>query len=317
MGIRALASIGVIIASAVVLKAATTPVQNHASDAVSAYNAESDQYAVWGAWKIYCMGCHVGSHAPGGINLQALDLDDLARNGEVWEKLLPKLRNREMPPAGMARPDEATYQTMLRFIETERDHATQLRPNPGRPTIHRLNRTEYANVIHDLLALDIDVTGLLPADDIGYGFDNIGDVLSVSPLLMERYLAAAAKISRLAVGDTSIPATSQTYTVPSALKQDVRLSETTPIGTRGGAVVRHLFPVDGEYEISVSLQRDLEESVLGMGKTRKLDLRLDDQRLKLFTIAADPKSRAGPEPIGARALSEGAAPGCGSQSACR
>src|SRR5206468_7070195 len=123
---------------------------------------------------------------------------------------------------------------------------------PGRATLHRLNRTEYANVIRDLLALEIDVADLLPADDIGYGFDNIGDVLSVSPLLMERYLATAGKVARAAVGDPSLPAQFQAYSIPHGLKQLDRLSENAPVGSRGGTVVRHRFPPDAEYEISVN-----------------------------------------------------------------
>jgi hypothetical protein len=140
-----------------------------------------------------------------------------------------------------------------------------------------------------LLALEIDVAELLPADDIGYGFDNIGDVLQVSPVLLERYLSAARKISRTAVGDPTIPASYQTYDVPHGLIQRDRASESAPVGSRGGTIVRHLFPVDGDYEISVTLQRNREYEYLGLERERKLDLRLDDQRLQLFTIAANSK----------------------------
>src|SRR5437588_9927363 len=136
-----------------------------------------------------------------------------------------------MPPAGMPRFDEATYDRIVDFIRSGRDQLAEIKPNPGRATLHRLNRTEYANVIHDLLALDIDVTDLLPADDIGYGFDNIGDVLSVSPLLMERYLATGAKVSRAAIGDIGMPVAYQTYTVPHGLIQLDRISEATPVGS--------------------------------------------------------------------------------------
>ena len=200
---RPLVAVGAVLAGAVLLHATTLPAQNSAGVAVVAHNSAADQYSAWQTFKLYCTSCHIGPRAPAGLNLQALDLGNLDRNGATWEKLLRKLRNREMPPAGMPRPDEATYRTLVKFIETERDRAAQLKPNPGHPTLHRLNRTEYANAVRDLLAIEVDVAEMLPADDTGYGFDNIGDVLQVSPLLMERYLSAAGRISRLAIGDTA------------------------------------------------------------------------------------------------------------------
>src|SRR5262249_24964198 len=181
------------------------------------------------------------------------------------------------------------YEALVKYIETERDRLAEVKPNPGRPTLHRLNRAEYANAIRDLLALEIDVAELLPADDTGYGFDNIGDVLTVSPLLLERYLLAAGRISRTAVGDVTLPTSYQTYSIRPGLVQNDRMSEAMPLGSRGGTSVRHHFPVDGEYEISVGLQRGRQDEFLGLGQERKLDLRLDEQRLGLFTIAADPR----------------------------
>jgi hypothetical protein len=234
----------------------------------------------------YCTGCHRGPTPTAGLRLDTFDTANFETNGATWEKLARKLRNREMPPVGTPRPDAATYEAFVTYIETGRDRLAEIKPNPGRPTLHRLNRTEYGNAVRDLLALDTDVAELLPADDIGYGFDNIGDVLQVSPVLMERYLSAARKISRAAVGDTAIPVSYQTYTVPHGLVQLDRFGEAAPVGSRGGTMVRHLFPVDAEYEISVSLQRGRDEAYLGFERERKLDLRLDDQRLKLFTIAA-------------------------------
>src|SRR5712675_1137805 len=155
--------------------------------------------------QMYCVGCHSGPTPFAGLNLEPLDPAKLNENGVIWEKMIRKLRDKQMPPAGMPRPDEATYEAFFKYLESGRDRLAQTNPNPGRTTLNRLNRTEYANAIRDLLALDIDVKDLLPADDIGYGFDNIGDVLSVSPVLMERYLATAAKISRQAVGDVTMP----------------------------------------------------------------------------------------------------------------
>jgi Protein of unknown function (DUF1587) len=277
---RALATIGMVLAGAVLLPAAALQAQNSARDAAAAHRATLD---------LYCVGCHSGPTPFAGLNLEVLDTANLEANGAIWEKLLRKLRNREMPPAGMPRPDPAAYEALVEFIETERDRLAEVKPNPGRPTLHRLNRAEYANVIRDLLALEIDVAELLPADDAGYGFDNIGDVLSVSPLLMERYLLAAGRISRMAVGDTTLPASYQTYSLRPGLVQTDRMSEAMPLGSRGGTSVRHRFPVDGEYEISVGLQRGRQDEFLGLERERKLDLRLDDQRLGLFTIAADPR----------------------------
>jgi hypothetical protein len=283
----ALASIGAIIAAASLGAASIATTATLTPDQSAAGRLAAGTYSTWQAWKIYCVECHIGPRPPGGLNLQALDLGDLNRNGVVWEKLLLKLRNREMPPPGQPRPDEATYAALVNFIESERDRLADVNPNPGRPTLHRLNRTEYGNAVHDLLALDIDVAEMLPADDTGYGFDNIGDVLSVSPLLMERYLAAAGKISRLAIGDTTLAASYQTYFVPQGLDQRDHMSNAMEIGSRGGTAVHYHFPVDGEYEISVTLQRGRFDELLGMGRERKLDLRLDDQRLQLFTIAAN------------------------------
>ena len=200
---RALASIGIALAVATLLPAATLQAQNSPSTAAGDHRT---------TLQLYCVGCHSGPTPFAGLNLEPLDFANLEANGAIWEKMMRKLRDRQMPPAGMPRPDEATYDALVKYIETGRDRLAEIKPNPGRTTLHRLNRTEYANAIRDLLALEIDVSELLPADDIGYGFDNIGDVLSVSPLLLERYLAAAGKISRAAVGDTTMPVSYQTYT---------------------------------------------------------------------------------------------------------
>jgi mono/diheme cytochrome c family protein len=275
---RAQASVVMALAVAVLLPPAALQAQNSPATAAAVHRATLEQY---------CVGCHSGPTPFAGLNLQPLDASDLEANGIIWEKMLRKLRNREMPPAGMPRPDAATYEALVKYIETGRDRLAETKPNPGRTTLHRLNRTEYANAIRDLFALEIDVAELLPADDIGYGFDNIGDVLTVSPLLMERYLAAAGKISRLAVGDITLAASYQTYFVPKGLNQRDHMSEAMQIGSRGGISIRHYFSVDGEYEISVGLQTGRFDEFLGMRRERKLDLRLDDQRLELFTIPAN------------------------------
>jgi hypothetical protein len=285
---RALTSAGMVLAGALVLPVATLPADISAPVPATAHSVPFDQQSVWRTWKIYCDTCHFGPKARADVNLEGLNLAKLDEQGTVWEKLLGKLRSREMPPPGMPRPDDATYEALIKSIEAERDRVAEIRPNPGRPTLHRLNRAEYANAVRDLLGIEIDVADLLPADDIGYGFDNIGDVLQVSPLLMERYLAVAEKISRLAVGDTTLPPSYQTYAVPHGLNQHDRMSEAMPIGSRGGTSIRYLFPVDGEYEISVGLQTGRYDEFLGLGRERKLDLRLDDRRLARFVIPADP-----------------------------
>src|SRR3984957_7378626 len=288
---RALISVSMVLAAGVLLAAAAMPGEYFVS-ASADHSKTFDQQSVWRTWKVYCDTCHFGPKARAGLNLEALDLANLGENGAIWEKVLRKLRSREMPPAGLPRPAAATYSALVAAIETERDRLAEIKPNPGRATLHRLNRAEYANSIRDLLALDVDVAELLPADDIGYGFDNIADVLQVSPLLLERYLAAATKISGLAVGDTAAPAFLQTYNVPRGLVQLERMGEAMPLGSRGGVSVRHRFPVDGEYEISVGLQRGRFGQFLGFERDRKLDLRLDGQRLGLFNILRTPTPNA-------------------------
>jgi len=283
---RALGAIVTVLLGTAVLPAATLPADKPSS-ATAAAHPTFDQQSFWRTTKVYCDTCHFGPKAKANLNLQALNLAKLEDNGETWEKVLRKLRNREMPPVGSPRPDDATYAALVTSIVSERDRLAQIRLNPGRATLHRLNRTEYANAIRDLLALEIDVAELLPADDIGYGFDNIGDVLQVSPVLLERYLSVARKISRSAVGDMNMPVAYQTYSVPHRMVQEERLSDIAPAGSRGGTAIRHLFPVDGEYEISVALQRNRDDEYLGFERERKLDLRLDDQRLQVFTL---PKS---------------------------
>jgi uncharacterized protein DUF1592/uncharacterized protein DUF1588/uncharacterized protein DUF1587/uncharacterized protein DUF1585/uncharacterized protein DUF1595 len=286
---RALAAVGVTLLGAIFLSAAAVLAQK--SGTTTADQPAFDKHSAWQTWKVYCDTCHFGPKARAGLNLESLDLANLDSNGALWEKVLRKLRSREMPPPGSPRPEPAVYEALVKAIEGERDRIVDVRPNPGRPTLHRLNRAEYANAIHDLLSLDVDVAELLPADDSGYGFDNIGDVLSVSPSLMEKYLAAAGKISRQAVGDTAIPVAYQTYAVKPGLRQDDRMNEGMPLGSRGGSAVQHNFPVDGEYEISVNLQRDRTDAIINNGHERQLDLRLDDQRLELFTIAASRNAR--------------------------
>jgi len=279
------------VSGAAFLRAGAAPA-NSAPASPAARPSAFDQAAVWQTWKVYCDTCHLGPKARAGVSLQSLNLADLGSNGKTWEKVLHVLRTGQMPPPGTLRPDEDAVQTLIKAIDGERDRVADVRPTPGRPTLHRLNRSEYGNAIRDLLGLQVDVAELLPPDDSGYGFDNIGDVLTVSPELLDRYLLAAGKISRQAVGDTKVPPAYQTYSIHHGLKQDDRMSDNLPIGSRGGTVIEHRFPVDGEYEISIELQRGRAEEVLGNGRERKLDLRVDDEAVKDFTIPASRGRRA-------------------------
>src|SRR5262249_40884041 len=200
----------------------------------------------------YCVACHNEKLKTAGLMLDKLDVANVGGNAAVWEKVLQKVRAGSMPPAGAARPDGATYNSLATYLETELDRAAAANPNPGRPAVHRLNRAEYVNAIRDLLDLNtdsIDVASLLPADNAAYGFDNIGDVLGTSPALLERYLSAAEKISRLAIGDLAIPPALEKIDVPESLKQDERMNDDLPAGSRGGIAINHYFPVDGEYLI--------------------------------------------------------------------
>jgi len=231
----------------------------------------------------YCVTCHNQRLRTANIAFDTLDLREVADQGDTWEKVIRKLRTGEMPPAGQARPDHATYDALASWLEDTLDHAARVNPNPGKPTLHRLNRTEYANAIRDLLALDIDVTSLLPQDDSTHGFDNIADALRVSPLLLEQYVTAARKISRIAIGHGAVLPTTEVYRAPADLNQDNRF-ENLPFGTRGGLFVRHHFPVDATYNIKVKLARNVQEAVIGLQEEHITEITLDGKRLLHVTV---------------------------------
>jgi len=233
----------------------------------------------------YCVTCHNQRLKTAGLELDTLDPEHVSDAAEQWEKVVRKLRSGAMPPAGRPRPDELTYRRVVTLLENALDRAATANPNPGRPAIHRLNRTEYANAIRDLLGIDIDVRSMLPADDSGYGFDNIADVLSVSPGLMERYMVAAGRIGRLVIGDPTIRPVVAVYPVSPMTLQDDRMSEDLPFGSRGGLVARHQFPVDGEYVIRITLQHVTNSPFIrGLTKPHRLEIRMDRERVKEFTI---------------------------------
>ena len=234
----------------------------------------------------YCVGCHSDRGAAAGsvpISLQGIDAADVAAHAADWETVALKLRARMMPPVGRPRPDEATYDAVADWLEAELDQTAAADMNPGRTTVHRLNRLEYGNAIRDLLGLEIDPEALLPPDDEDEGFDNIADVLSVSPTLMERYLYAARQVSQLAIGDSTLRPRFDTYRVPDREIQDGHNSDALPFGTRGGIAVRHYFPLDGEYSIRVGLRRNFYNYIRGIGNTaHPLDVRLDGALVATF-----------------------------------
>jgi mono/diheme cytochrome c family protein len=235
----------------------------------------------------YCVSCHNDRLKTAGLALDKLDVNEVGAAASVWEKVVQKLRSGAMPPAGRPRPDKTTYDSLIASLEASLDRAAEANPNPGRAPVHRLNRAEYANAVRDLLGVEVDGRSLLPPDESGYGFDNIADVLSVSPALLDRYMIAAEKISRLAIGDPSMRPETQKYTVPYTLWQNDRMSEELPFGSRGGLAVRHHFPLDGEYQIKVVLQRAYQNPIRGIRERGDLEVRLDRQRIKLFTVGGD------------------------------
>jgi hypothetical protein len=231
----------------------------------------------------YCVTCHNEKQRTGGLSLEKADLGDIPGAAETFEKVVRKLRVGAMPPQGMPRPEAAALDGLASYLEAGLDRAYSASPNPGRASIHRLNRSEYANAIRDLLAVDIDATALLPPDDESSGFDNMADVLKVSPSLMERYLSASWNISRLALGDPRIVPSTATYRARPDLSQDQHI-DGLPLGTRGGILVRHNFPLDGEYVIKVRLWRNTFDLLRGMEDPHQIEISLDGARLGLVTV---------------------------------
>ncbi len=240
----------------------------------------------------YCVTCHNSKTKIAGLTLDTMDLSNVATNAETWEKVIKKLRTGAMPPLGMPKPDKAAVDEFLTSLEASIDKAAALHPNPGRPALHRLNRAEYANAIRDMLALDVDSAEFLPADDSSFGFDNVASVLGLSPALQERYIAAAGKISRLAVGDPATSPIVDTYRVRSDISQDDHI-EGLPLGTRGGVLIHHNFPLDGEYVIKVKLLKSTVDLLFGgNAQDETLEIALNSERVKTLTI--NPKKKAEP-----------------------
>ncbi|MXY25734.1 MAG: DUF1592 domain-containing protein [Acidobacteria bacterium] len=235
----------------------------------------------------YCVTCHNERLRTAELQLDTADVANVATDPALWEKVARKLRAGAMPPAPRPRPDEATYARFIGWIESELDAAAATSPDPGRTeTFHRLNRAEYRNVIRDLLALDVDVAELLPADDGSYGFDNIAGVLGVSPTLLERYLSAAKKVSRLAIGNPDVTPTAMTYRLAADYPQDDRI-DGLPFGTRGGMAIPFAFPADAEYTIRVRLSRDTADNIKTFVEAHELDVSLDGEHLETFIVGGE------------------------------
>ncbi len=275
---RILSWIGIVLAGAGTLPAAGIQTANLTPQTVSQYRAILDRY---------CVTCHNERLRTAELVLGAMDVGNVSEDAAVWEKVVRKLRTGAMPPAGMPRPDTATHDSFVTYLEAQLDRASAGNPNPGRTGVHRLNRAEYTNAIRDLLALEIDGGALLPPDESAYGFDNIAAVLSVSPLLLERYMTAARRISRRAIGDPDARPVFETYEIRKFLRQDDHMSEDLPFGSRGGIAIRHYFPLDGEYIIRIRLQKEARERIRGLHEPHQIDVRLDGERVTLFTIGSE------------------------------
>ncbi|HEY6342388.1 MAG TPA: DUF1592 domain-containing protein [Bryobacteraceae bacterium] len=241
----------------------------------------------------YCVGCHNQKLKTAGLMLDKMDVTRVGENAEIWEKVVRKVRAGMMPPAGMPRPERKLRDEFAAALEDRLDRYAAANPEPGSVGLHRMNRAEYANAIRDLLALEIDVTSLLPADDASFGFDNMANSLGVSSALLNGYLSAASKISRLAIGDANVTPVLETFTVPADLSQDEHI-EGLPLGTRGGLLTRYNFPADGEYRFQIALLRDPGngEDLFGrMSRGEKLELSIDGQPKRVFDIDEEDSHR--------------------------
>ena len=255
----------------------------------------------------YCTDCHNNAELAGGTSFEGAAIQSLSEDPDLWETAVRKLRGGFMPPPGEPHPGAATVAELAAWIETERDQAWAAAPSPGAPVLHRLNRAEYANAVADLLHIEFDATGTLPADDSSAGFDNIASALSVSPALMQAYVSAAARISRTAVGDPSISPGGTTYTVPRDVSQDAHM-DGLPLGTRGGLLVDHVFPLDAEYEIRVSRSGSFF-GLRNVGSEDPVALTLNGETVATLSPATGNSIvlsiPAGPQRIGAAMLAAG------------
>jgi cytochrome c551/c552 len=233
----------------------------------------------------YCVGCHNDRLKTGGVSLQKIDAGHPDQNAEVWEKVIHIVRAGLMPPAGLPRPDSETMNRFAATIESGIDQVALAHPNPGRLGLHRLNRTEYANVVRDMLGLEINSKAYLPPDETSNGFDNMTETLNISPALMEGYLRVAARISRDAVGDARVNTQEQTYHLSRSYTQREHV-EGTPFGTRGGIAVRHIFPADGEYVFKIAFQMAEQGMLWGetLGPGERVEIAVNGTRVALLDV---------------------------------
>ncbi|HZF40369.1 MAG TPA: DUF1587 domain-containing protein, partial [Blastocatellia bacterium] len=204
-----------------------------------------------------CVACHNQKSKTAGVSLQGLNFNDVGENAALWERVLRKVRTGQMPPPGAPRLEAPDVAAFVNWLEGALDRAARLNPNPGRPAVHRLNRTEYSNAIRDLLAVDIKPGAALPVDDSGYGFDNIGEVLTISPTLLEKYISMARKVSRLAVGDPEVKPGEERF-LPRRMGRSERVSDDLPFYSRGGLSFQYYFPLDGEYRIRIKTPANVD-----------------------------------------------------------
>jgi mono/diheme cytochrome c family protein len=286
-GLFVLAVAAVVVASSASSRPQAAPRQAPVAQPASSQPQSPSQPQYAALVKQYCVTCHNERAKTGGLVLSTLDMSNIQPDAEVWERVLRKLRAGAMPPQGSRRPDQASYDGMVNWLEAELDRGAVEHPNPGRPLLHRLNRTEYANAVRDLLSLEnVDVESMLPADDSSFGFDNIADVLGVSSLLLERYLDAAGKISAVAVGDPEISPSSTLYRVRQDLSQDQHI-EGLPLGTVGGTLVHYTFPLDAEYTFTVKLFRTHHGVTRGLEHPNELEITVDGERVHTVTVGGD------------------------------
>src|SRR5712671_3962566 len=239
----------------------------------------------------YCVTCHNERAKSGGLALDGMDYANLPAGAAVWEKSIKKLRVGMMPPQGAQQPDAATRGSLVSWLTTTLDHAAQVAPNPGRPVLHRLNRAEYANAMRDLLALDVDPSTLLPPDDSAYGFDNVGDVLGMSPVLLERFMEAANKVGALAIGDPDIGTAAQTFHIRQDASQDTHV-EGLPIGTVGGILAKVTLPLDAEYQIAVKMFRTNLGVMRGLEYEHEIEYTVDGARVHIFHMGGEADFKA-------------------------
>jgi mono/diheme cytochrome c family protein len=241
----------------------------------------------------YCVSCHNQRLKTANLMLDRADSQHAANSAEAWEKVIVKLRSRAMPPPGMPRPDNATYDAVADWLASEVDRTAPV--NPGRTaSLHRLNRSEYANAVRDLVAVEVDAQAMLPPDEQAFGFENNAEALSMPPALLDRYVSAASAIARRAIGDPTMPPAFVRYGAMknnpndlTYLRQTERLGEDFPLGTKGGVAARHYFPVDGEYVFRLRLQRAWDNIIRGVNVPNQIEIRVDGVRVAQFTIGGE------------------------------